>query len=692
MMAVLALGLAAWGAPAQEEDAAAGKSFTFHRKVEFSQRATPPAIVVSEFFTHGELQADGANLAVFDGKHELVPWRVLQVGPGDLCRVAFQTEAKQHQYRISYGGKTPAPKAPAWTATAGLLLETRHWKGCNLQDVNSVRNTFQTATAIGSDYVPSVYQRFNPIAPTPGPFLSIYRGTLRAPTAGKYVFFTTSQDASFLSIDDKVVAAAPGRHGPVADARHKGEVTLTVGAHKFEYVHAAAGEDACMVAAWQPPRGSKPELIPPGAFGSEEVAHLPAVGPFNASDRPLRDFVYDIVDEVPMIDNPPLIRVQFRGTSARSTSAVVRLRWDFGDGQTSNQAEPTHIYLHPGLYTVKVVPAESAGLGVANRVQVDRPLVLPDPKRSPDQLAAYLKVFDTYDPMKLDPPGVLQLVRAYEQGNQSPKGAKVGKAWLLAEPPPKDQDAINTLVHLVGPMLRDRVDDPEGALAVWQAAAKAVSRANWKAEYLVEAADVALNDLLQTDPVEAILKAADAAQARAKDPAVAARLNRVWGDFSARRGDQPKALEAYNKALSQQGKGRSTVEQDAWRGAHSRSTEAFLRDKELDRALAELRTWQEEYPADRIEGYLPLLQARYWVARGKYANAIALANDLVAVNPDSPYADRLVFLAAECEEKQGQVERARAGYKTLVTDYPGSPLVSDANKRMAELAAKAEKK
>jgi TolA-binding protein len=71
------------------------------------------------------------------------------------------------------------------------------------------------------------------------------------------------------------------------------------------------------------------------------------------------------------------------------------------------------------------------------------------------------------------------------------------------------------------------------------------------------------------------------------------------------------------------------------------------------------------------------------LARNKWPQAIALAADLVAINPDSPYADRLVFLAAECEEKLGHTDRARAGYQSLITDYPGSPLVGEARKKLA---------
>jgi TolA-binding protein len=75
------------------------------------------------------------------------------------------------------------------------------------------------------------------------------------------------------------------------------------------------------------------------------------------------------------------------------------------------------------------------------------------------------------------------------------------------------------------------------------------------------------------------------------------------------------------------------------------------------------------------------------MARGKFPQAIAVAGDLVAINPDSPYADRLAFLAAECEEKLDRTDRALAAYRTFLTDYPGSPLVVDAKQKLARLAA-----
>ena len=123
----------------------------------------------------------------------------------------------------------------------------------------------------------------------------------------------------------------------------------------------------------------------------------------------------------------------------------------------------------------------------------------------------------------------------------------------------------------------------------------------------------------------------------------------------------------------------------AHRGAHSRSTENYLRDRQFDRAIAEIRLWESEFPAEKLEGQLTLLYAWYWYERDLYAQAVAQAEQLLAVNGDSPYADQILMLSAQCEVKRGKNDRAVATLRSLVKDYPGSPLVPKAKARIEQL-------
>src|SRR4051812_24589126 len=66
------------GDPTQDGPEAA-KGQIYQRKVQLPQGPVLPSIVMTEFFTHGELDARGSNLAVHDGRRNPVPWRLLQV-------------------------------------------------------------------------------------------------------------------------------------------------------------------------------------------------------------------------------------------------------------------------------------------------------------------------------------------------------------------------------------------------------------------------------------------------------------------------------------------------------------------------------------------------------------------------------------------------------------------------------------
>ena len=686
-LAALSLGATAAARPVQEDDATS--SYEFQRKIRTPTGSAQPRVVVCEFFTQGALDPAGKNLLVEDNRHHPVPWRVLQTGPGDACRVAFLTTQGVHDYHIAYGGE-PAT-SPAWPNNSpGLVLETRRWHNCDLNQLASIRAAFAAAEPMGAAYVPSVYHRYNPINPDPEPYLSVHKGTLFVERSGRHVFFTSSQDASFLLIDGKQVVAWPGYHGPIGDTRFKGEAILTAGPHAFEYVHGASGADSCMVAVWQPPGSDKAEMIPPAAFGSQHVSLLPTTELLRKGKRSGREFASETQGEAPVADgDQPLIRVRFHYVSYGGTAARPKVRWEFGDGQTSNVVDPVHVYLHPGLYTVKLTsPGEAEGAAVVNRLRVGRIVEFAGENHTPDQVAAYLPLLEKYDPSKLDPTGLLQLVRVYLQANQPERAAKVAQAGLLTDREKVEELSALFLTREVGGLLRDRLDKPEDAQAFYQGAAQVLGPDAWKAECEVEASDILINDLLRPADAKPLLDAASARPGATGTSALASQLQRVRGDWHARQGDKASALAAYKRAAEARADRRSVAELEAWRGALSRSTEAYLREKQLDRAQAEIRHWQDEFPADKVLGYLSLLQSRLLAARGKMANAIAVASDLITVNPDSPYADRVVFLAADCEERRGQLDRARAKFQSLLTDYPGSPLVADAKGRIAKLAAR----
>lgn len=659
----------------------------YRRQVRVAPRTgTMPRIVMTRFFTHGTVDANASAVAVY-GRSEQVPSRVLQVGPGDQLRLAFQTRKNEQRYQIYYGGDSVTAPSPQWTTQTGLFLETRKWKGCELDQLSAVREAFESAEELASGYVPRVFHRYNPFQLKSGPFFSHYSGTIRIPRPGRYLFFTSSQDCSFLLIDDEEVVAAPGRHGPGRRAKIKGEIQLSAGSHQFEYWHAASGNRTCAVAAWQEPDAEKPAAIPPAAFGWDGVARVAAERPEHETDGPMPDVQVKVAGEASIPGNDQwAVRVEFRGTApvgSRSGSCT----WDFGDGQSDNGRQPTHIYLHPGQYAVTLnVRQRGDTHTVTNKIRINR-FVRRKGVENKDEIDDYLPIIDAYDVATLDAASQLQLVRLRLARSDWKAALEAGMDAFSAGASSNDDDIKWEMARAVGPVATRRLEDSSVSLELWKAAGRAIQADRYRVRCALAAADVALNELLKSAEARPFLAFAEDRLGDSSGQPTAT-LHRLWGDWHARNGDPRAARAAYKRAADARQLDLNAAKKNARRGAFSRSAEAFLRDNDLVRAAEQLSQWQRDFPLDKTKGYLSTLLARYWLKREKPRVAIAVAEDLLTVSPQSPYADRLLIVQATAEETLGRVDRAISTYQSLLTDYPGSPRTEDANKSIARLQSR----
>ncbi len=704
------------------------------------------SVVVVEFYHHGEIRPDGTNVLVATSRLRPVPTRLLQLGPGDFCRVAFETQAGESQYVVLYGGAPPEKSALApWTNRDGLVFEARRYSEVNLWSFEEVRKAFEAAEPIGADYVEGVLHGYNPVSPRPEPFFSKYSGYLHISNPGTYGFYVSSEDCSFLLIDGKLVAEAPGRHRPERVARPgmRRDIRLEAGPHRFEYYHAAAGPTATMVVAWEfSPAGSqpKPEAIPGEAFRTWAIGRVDPGPPTSRKERLLPEFRFEVTGDVPLPDNDqPLVGVQFVNTSPEGLFARGKAAWEFGDGQTSEDPKPFHVYLRPGIYAVRLMFRRGADrTEIVQRISVDPYAYVATRRQQKTQtlptIDTYLPVLATYDATKLDAAALRQLVSAFQwkanlilapprdaQGQTTPpeqpgeelspqqrlqqirdlaakwseatkyfrSAVAAGQAAFLGESVAKGDQELLALARLIGPMARNLLGDSESASRIWLGAADRIAQQELKGECELEAADILLNDLLNREAAKKWLESASSRLASVTRGPVASKLARVWGDYHAALGEGEASRKRYLQAEKLLESPRTYIERIAWQGAHSRSTEEFLQTQQWERAAEQLRQWEGEFPADKIDGYLTLLFAQYWRGRKLYPQAVALAEQLLAVNRDSPHVDQLLLLAARCRLEQKRVEEAIALLSQLVREYPGSPLVPEAKSLLDQLEGRA---
>ncbi|MGQ9503939.1 MAG: PKD domain-containing protein [Thermogutta sp.] len=711
----------------------AGQEFPFLRPVEITSGAGGTLAVV-EFYHHGQIDAQGKNVIVGTG-NDVVPTQILQLGPGDFCRLAFQVTSTRFPFEILYGGPAlPDDRRPQWNNQDGLLWEVKEYRDCNLNSFESVKAAFESSRRIGADYVSEVFQAGHPFFGPPGPYMGRYSGVLHISQTGTYGFYTSSQDCSFLLIDGKVVASAPGRHPPSYQVRPglRQDVQLTAGPHHFEYYHVSTTEAGIAVAAWEiNPSNDKPApaVIPGEAFRANIVLRAQAGPAMSPSQRFLPNFEFTIVGAVPLPDRElPLLAVRFTDRSPPALVSNARIDWDFGDGQTSQGATVDHVFLRPGVFAVKeTITRAGRPFEMTNRVWIGPS---PTPRQGKQlTLDELVPVLETYQPEKLDALSLLQLVTAFstkadqylpppppdtvfvdeEVARQDSPAVKLDNKTREAERRKYLQKALDysvlglekgrqkgdqdllTLLRSVALFARDVFADTKKAVALWTSACDKLDSSDAKLEAYLNIADIYLNDLLDDETAKVWLdKASLILDRRSRDDALASLYQRIMGDYWAAKGNQDAAIKAYREADRLTAERRNEVERTAWRGAYSRSTEQFVKSGELDRAASELRQWLADFPGDTIEGYLPVLFAKYWFARRRYDVVCALADRLLVINPYSPYMEELLLLSAQSDLARGQPERAKATLESLLKDYPGSELVSEAKALLQKIKAKTQ--
>lgn len=264
---------------------AAGEERWSHAAWRYRRAVTVPAVSVTRlagddvayvtFFTGGLSKPDGSDIRVANQSGQEVPSRVLNAGPGDQVTVAFALRGMGNTYYVYFGNADAGPPPPM-DLHRGVLLEAWHYDGRGVRDFQQMQEVLQSpGDLVGRAFRPDIFLGYNPFGPEDR-MLGVYTGYLVCPWSGEYIFCTASQDASFLCVDDKLVVANGGQHGPQPRGRILGRVTLDAGLHRLNVYHACTGAwFPVIVAAWQPPGAMQIKPIPSSAF-AEVIEVKPA--------------------------------------------------------------------------------------------------------------------------------------------------------------------------------------------------------------------------------------------------------------------------------------------------------------------------------------------------------------------------------------------------------------------------------
>ena len=622
--------------------------------------------------TGGLTKPDGGDLRVTTATGTDLASRVLMVGPGDLVKIAFEARPGVRDYHVYFGAAQPKGAAEALDIRRGVLLEMWRYPGGGIATLEQVRKVLQRANVlVGRDFRDRIFLGHNPFGPT-NRTAAIFTGYVGCEIPGVYTFACSSQDASFLLVDEQVVVQNGGSHPPQRDIRKRGTIRLAPGVHKITFYHVNTTLDPIAVAAWQPPGGRRVEPILASAFTK---VHQAVPGPLEAFGKPVCiDFLPTCAGES-FVTNEYYQRYRFEAlTSTRDKAYAGRIRWtwDFGDGQVASRPKVDHVYLQPGPYTVALKASTPAGDETrTNRIFVSRPWDEVTENKL-DLAADQAAIVATYNFAALSADAIAEALVLLDRGGRKAGIPKAGAAFV-------DKPAASILAIEKGmPIYVDALltaGQADRAVSDLTRATRMTKAPAVCASLLTRAGKIALDNDKDEPAMELYNRCIQKYSALTTHASI--REARIGiGDVWRYRGDYDQAAKAYDAAgvIHKDRAERAPI----IKGDYARHVEDYVRKRQFEWALDFLTRWEEEFPADKLEGYWSWLRAGYLTGLGRQADAVREIEILVRVNGRSNYAPELLLLAHQLYTKLRKPQQARDALKRLAENYRESPLAAKA--------------
>jgi len=634
------------------------------RAVVFPEKTVATHFVVT-FPTHGRARETGSDVRVVAGGKE-VPSRVLSTGPDDTVRVMFARRGTDVHHVYWHNPAAVLPHDAAFQA--GVRFEARSYDGSTIRNLAEMRARWAAARSQGVRYVPHIHHKHNPLGPNTN-FLSRFVGYFRTTADGEYLFATDSDDASFLLVDGRLVTQWPGRHYGTGKARHTGSIDLKTGLHHIEYLHAQSAGDVLMNAAWMPPDAKDPAVIPPEAFvpvARATVGRLETkAGGFTL------DFLATNVGQAVL--NPDatdyLIKVHFENLAPADVLETHTCRWFFGDGTTTAGVSCDHVYLKPGVYDVTLVMVK----GYDEKKLTTKVAALRDYDRQPraiDNRTTYYDVVKTYDISRMAPRHAYLAMYFYERVLKREDVVRAGKIILSREKNGLPEGTLFDAVMLYAETMRVEGKDYQAPRRMLLAYEKRMKHAEHAAALALAAGDIDMWHLKDLEAAEGNYRRVIFSYAEKARRLTLRKAFVRMGDIYRWRHDGVKAREFLHKAQSIPVDNRNPVQRAVRAGFLARSIEALLEHNDMEFAYEYLITWAWEFPEDQLEGYWTELRVKWLIRNKEYPGGVAEVESLLKMNPKTPYAPTLLWLAADCAEATGDRAKTVQLLERILFDYP----------------------
>jgi tetratricopeptide (TPR) repeat protein len=637
----------------------------------------------------GQARPDGNDYRVLDAAGKSVPFQLMFHDAARYSLISFRAADPRQRFFVYFGnsaaaraaeqvaGERPPGSGPpqgAWVPHDGLVLETiQRPEGPNPRTADDMARLIAGSRAkYGARYQRRISDGYNPFGPSDY-YISIYRGWITVPAAGKYRFCTISNEASFSFLDGKPLVHWPGRH--TVERGIHGEknalVELSAGRHYIEYYHEEVTLEQMAFLGWRPSAGPGPFApIPETVY---TAPHEAAVTRYESRQGPLVRFEPVLTDSVWPEERHEgqYTRCRFRAGQRPPLPRGTAYRWDFGDGQTAAGPAAEHVYLALGTYNVTLTAQGPAGTASARW-----PLEVFEIDHVTDQFKEgvpkdYARLARTYDRGHLDAVRLRELAYLLAEADEPGEAVVVGNEWArrFASSQPKLAPRVRRLVAEC--CLRTDRGGADEAIANYRASLTGDTPPAERLDVLARLIRLIGIERDLPDKAAQVLGEAESAVRGARmDEETGAAYRRAViaaGDVLLWHGKREQARELYLRAEERLSSHPIPPHVRAARvGAYPHSVRDLIAGGNYGSTLDLLDRWEETFPTEKLSGQTFFWRGKVLGLRGQPRQAARYLARAIALAGGAAFESESRWLLAQALQRLGRTEDARRELAKLV--------------------------
>lgn len=652
-------------------------------------QTTPSAGVLAIVPDGGRLPGPYALPRVVDGAGRPLACGLVWHNPAEGLGVVFAPPADGVARLYLSPSAVPPPDCPE-SLKPGLLLYTKPVAAPSLEKAAALTKERPPGRSAILTHVGRIGHTENPAGPDTN-YVSWYHGhfTVKSPLVRR--FATVSDDGSELMVDGATVVKWDGIHGRGGprDPLHTGELKLTAGEHRLDYLHFQGDGSAEAHALQANAVGGDFTTVSTAAMDASIPAHV--VRTERRDGGPVATIVgrNAAAGYLWFGESPLLLFELVAEREGLPENAVVS--WEFDDGRRVS-----------GNKAVRLVEGDSGGT-VTLRVS------------SGGKVGTCTMALTCWSPPPahdVNQPKVAEAWKAAfaESAASVPTGTEPAKGWSeshwrtllavggdLAEVAGRSPRAVSSLATPVRILVEDAriaaarrrgdVSATCALLAELESGAPDAGRRRALRERRVEALVVA-GDADAPAEVARLLESAPDDRARRTARLLAGDVARLSGKI-----DEARIAYAQAEALSstvvpgQTGKRvarvRGAGEDAGWRvgvirsAAYPETLRSLLDAGAADEAADVLRRWAHEAPPDKLGGDMPLAEARLLAMQGEVVAAERLLAVVTRRDPPLRNTPEMLALRIRLLTTLRRADAARDVAAELVARFPGHPAAFD---------------